>query len=171
MFEFTSNKTILFYKLLSYDSLKFFINKVTVLVIESIILIAINLFIVSIIYQDFSLFLLMLFLFTAVVTQYIIIVGIISFLSTNILASIGISISYWILTVILVSSSEHLKYVAIFDASNFLYAHVDKVLMDGENFISLSDSLTVISYIGILLALSIVFCKVMNKRWLKLGID
>ncbi|GIO35958.1 peptide ABC transporter permease [Paenibacillus antibioticophila] len=166
-----SNKTILFYKLLSYDSLKFFINKVTVLVIESIILIAINLFIVSIIYQDFSLFLLMLFLFTAVVTQYIIIVGIISFLSTNILASIGISISYWILTVILVSSSEHLKYVAIFDASNFLYAHVDKVLMDGESFISFSDSLTVISYIGILLALSTVICKVMNKRWLKLGID
>ncbi|SDE99084.1 putative peptide transport system permease protein [Fontibacillus panacisegetis] len=74
-------------------------------------------------------------------------------------------------TVILVSSSEQLKYVAIFDASNFLYAHVDKVLMDGENFISLSNSLTVISYIGILFALSIVICRVMNKRWMKLGID
>lgn len=166
-----SNKTILFYKLLSYNSLKFFLNKVIVLVVESIILITINLFVVSIIYQDFSLFLLMLFLFTAVVIQYILIVGVISFLSNNILASIGLSIFYWIVTVILVSSSEQFKYFAIFDASNFLYAHVDKVLMDGENFISLSHSLTVISYIGVLFALSIIICKVMNKRWLKLGID
>ncbi|MNJ52386.1 putative peptide export permease protein YydJ [compost metagenome] len=113
----------------------------------------------------------MLFLFSAVVTQYIIIVGTISFLATNILASIGLSIFYWITTVILVSSSEQLKYFAIFDASNFLYAHVDKVLIDGESFISLSNSLTVISYIGILLSLSIVICRVMNKRWLKLGVD
>lgn len=168
--EYTS-KTILFYKLLSYDGVKFYLNKIFVLFAESFALITMMLCIVCAVYQDFSLFFLMLFLITAVVTQYMLIVGTISFLSTNILLSIGLSIFYWILTVILVSSSEKLKYVAIFDASNFLYRHVDDVLVSGKPFISWSNSFTILLYISVLFIISVIICKTMNKRWLKLGVD
>lgn len=168
--EYT-NKTILFYRLLNYNSVKFFLNKIFVLIVESVLLVMVLLAIVSAIYQDFSLFPLMLFLLTMVVAQYIIIIGLISFLSNNILLSIGLSILYWILSVVLVSSSESLSYVAIFDASNTLYSHVDHVFTTGHNFISSSNSVLIVSYIGCLLVLSIVISMLTNRRWLKLGID
>ncbi|ETT38009.1 peptide ABC transporter permease [Paenibacillus amylolyticus] len=166
-----SNKTILFYRLLSYDSLRFFLNKVAVLFMESLILITILLSFVSMMYKDFSLFFLMVFLLTSVVTQYILIIGTISLLSSNILMSIGLSILYWILGVVLVASSDKLTYVAVFDASNLLYSHIDQVFVQGSNFISLSNVLTVIVYNGILFVMSVLISKLMNKRWLKLGID
>lgn len=166
-----SNKTILFYRLLSYDSLKFLLNKVFVLLVEALSLVVVFLLLVSIIYQDFSLFLLMTFLIMSVVTQYILIIGTISLLSSNLLMSIGLSIFYWILTVIMVSSSEHLKYTAIFDASNFLYAHVDQAFTAGHHFISTTDTLVIVLYNLTLLVLSMFISKVTNKRWLKLGID
>jgi len=166
-----SNKTILFYRLLNYNSVKFFLNKIYVLIVESVLLVMIMLTIVSVVYQNFSLFPLMMFLLTTVVAQYIIIIGLISFLSRNILLSIGLSIAYWILTCVLVSNSSSLSFLAIFDASNKLYAHVDHVFKTGNDFISSSNSLLIISYIGCLLLLSIVISTLTNRRWLKLGID
>jgi len=166
-----SNKTILFYRLLNYNSVKFFLNKIYVLIVESVLLVMIMLTIVSAIYQNFSLFPLMMFLLTTVVAQYIIIIGLISFLSRNILLSIGLSIAYWILTYVLVSNSSSLSFLAIFDASNKLYAHIDHVFKTGNDFISSSNSLLIISYIGCLLLLSIVISTLTNRRWLKLGID
>lgn len=138
---------------------------------ESLILITILLSFVSMMYKDFSLFFLMVFLLTSVVTQYILIIGTISLLSSNILMSIGLSILYWILGVVLVASSDKLTYVAVFDASNLLYSHIDQVFVQGSNFISLSNVLTVIVYNGILFVMSVLISKLMNKRWLKLGID
>jgi len=166
-----SNKTILFYRLLNYNSVKFFLNKIYVLIVESVLLVMIMLTIVSVVYQNFSLFPLMMFLLTTVVAQYIIIIGLISFLSRNILLSIGLSIAYWILTYVLVSNSSSLSFLAIFDASNKLYAHIDHVFKTGNDFISSSNSLLIISYIGCLLLLSIVISTLTNRRWLKLGID
>lgn len=168
--EYT-NKTILFYRILNYNGVKFYLNKIFVLIVESFVLIIILLIIVSIFYKDYSLFLLMLFLLMSVVSQYIIIIGLISFLSSNILLSIGLSVVYWISTVVLVSSSEKFKFLAIFDASNFLYNDVENTLSTGGNFISLSNSFLIIAYIIIILIVSVVICKVMNKRWLKLGVD
>ncbi|YAR63540.1 hypothetical protein ACUIAK_13270 [Bacillus cytotoxicus] len=97
------NKTILFYKFLSYDSLKFYLNKVFVLITESVCFITLCLIIVSIVFQDFSMFFQMLYLFSCVAIQYILIVSFISLLVPNVLIAIGISLFYWILSVILVS--------------------------------------------------------------------
>lgn len=166
-----SNKTILFYKLLSYNSLKFYLNKIFVLICESFFILLSFLLIVSLIYGDFSLLFLMLFLLTFVMIQYILIIGLISMLSTNILISIGFSIFYWILSVVLVSLSDKFRYIAIFDASNELYDHVAKTIKRGEIFISMSDLMVILTFIIIIFLISVMVAKFMNKRWLKLGIN
>ncbi len=165
------NKTILFYKLLSYNSLTFFLNKIVVLIFWSVIMIFFFLVTVSFIFGDFSLLLLMQFLLTSILIQYIIIVSLISFLSKNLLISIGYSIFYWIFSVLLVSISSKFKYVALFDASNELYGNLDTVINGNAVFISNHDSMTIVLYLAVLFAISFLIVKFSNKRWLKLGMN
>ena len=88
--------------------------------------------------------------------QYILIVALISFLSANVLLSIGFSILYWITTVLFVAIGGFLRFFAIFDASNELYLNV-------QNFL-------VILYIIVLTVIALAIARVNNKRWLRLGV-
>ena len=67
-----------------------------------------------------------LLMFSLIVLQYILIVGTISLIFSNLLISLGVSLVYWILSIILVAVGGFFKLVAIFDASNSLYVLVEK---------------------------------------------
>ncbi len=70
-----SNKNILFYKLIGDNIFTFFYKKVAVLFIECLIYIILGITIISIIYSDFSHYLLLIILFSLVILQYIFVVG------------------------------------------------------------------------------------------------
>ena len=75
----------------------------------------------------FSHYLLLIILFSLVILQYILVVGTISMVSPNILISLGISIVYWIGSVILVAINKNIfGIVAPFEASNTMYRAVEK---------------------------------------------
>ncbi len=101
-----SNKNILFYKLIGDNIFTFFYKKVAVLFFECLVFIILSITIISIIYSDFSHYLLLIILFSLVILQYILVVGTISMVSPNILISLGISIVYWIGSVILVAINK-----------------------------------------------------------------
>ena len=102
-----SNKNTLFYKLIGENIFSFFYKKALVLFVECFIFIFLGITIISLVFSNFSHYLLLLILFSLVILQYILIVGTISLISPNVVVSIGISIIYWIGSIILVAINKN----------------------------------------------------------------
>ena len=168
--EYT-NKNILFYKLIGDNIYTFFYKKISVLFVESFTFIALGLLIISLIYHNFSHFTLLLFLFSAVILQYILIIGTISILCSNILLSIGVSIVYWITSVILVAINKStFGFVAPFEASNNLYSQIEKVLQSQNITLASDEVLYIILYIISIILINLVILTLNKTRWIKMGI-
>lgn len=162
-----SDQTILLTYFYGYNSLKFLFTKISVLILEFIFSIIIsNIMIATIFHFTVFYFLFSTILFSLIVFQYILIVGTISILYSNLLVSIGVSLFYWLITIILVAVGGIFKIAAIFDASNSLYSIVEKVLSDGKIF-GILDFFVIIPYMLILILASVVIGTVSQKRWIK----
>jgi len=164
------DKNILFYRLMNKNIFSFFYEKVTILFMEAFLTIFILLISISLFYGDFTNFFTSLFLYSAVILQYILIIGIIALFSKNILISIGISIVYWITSVILVAISKKLSFFAPFDASNNLYRIIEKTYMSDSSIIGNGVIVPIIVYIFILIIIQVLLMSIFKKRWLILGI-
>lgn len=166
-----SNKNTLFYKILGYNVMKFYYKKVAILFIESFIFLIIALTCLSLIFSDFSHFFLLLSLFSLVLLQYILIIGTISVLSSNILISIGLSIVYWIGSIILVAINKSLfGILAPFEASNQLYPIIEKLLNGQLDAIPFNQILHIFLFFSLLIIINLVILCLANKRWLRLGL-
>lgn len=166
-----SNKNTLFYKLLGDNVFKFFYKKAAILFIESLIFLTIGLTIISAVFSNFSHFLLLLTLFSLVLLQYILIIGTISVLSPNVLISIGISIVYWIGSIILVAINKTIfGIIAPFEASNNIYPLVEQVLNGNKAFLPANQILTIFIFFLILFVVNFILLVFAKKRWLKLGL-
>lgn len=164
------DKNILFYRLIDKNISSFFYGKIIILFIETFLSIFIILVIVSFIYSDFSKLFISLFLYSSVTLQYILIIGLISLFSKNILISIGISIVYWITSVILVAISKNLSFFAPFDASNNFYGMVEKMYTTSNYTLSIEVILYIVLYLFAILAIQILLMIIFKKRWINLGI-
>lgn len=165
------NKNILFYKLIGENIFSFFYKKIAVLFIESLLFIFIAITVISIIFANFSQYHILLILFSLVILQYILIVGTISVVSPNVLISIGISIVYWIGTIILVAiDKSKFGILAPFEASNTLYGSVEKLLNGNISFLSNKDVTTICLYFLSIFIVNILVLFLARKRWLKLGL-
>ncbi|MEK4560564.1 peptide ABC transporter permease [Staphylococcus sp. FSL K6-3157] len=166
-----SNKNTLFYKLLGDNVFKFFYKKAAILFIESLIFLTIGLTIISAVFSNFSHFLLLLTLFSLVLLQYILIIGTISVLSPNVLISIGISIIYWIGSIILVAINKTIfGIIAPFEASNNIYPLVEQVLNGNKAFLPANQILTIFIFFLILFVVNFILLIFAKKQWLKLGL-
>lgn len=166
-----SNKNILFYKLIGENIYSFFYKKIAVLFIECFAFIALGILIISLIYHNFSHFTLLLFLFSAVILQYILIIGTISMLCPSILISIGVSIIYWITSVILVAvSTKVFGFIAPFEAGNTMYSRIDRVLQSDSMILDSSDILSIIFYLISIIIINVIILSFSKKRWIKMGI-
>ena len=163
-----SEKTILFYRINGINSLRFFLNKVIILFLESVIFVSIYTFGVSIFYKDFSKSLFFILIISIIILQYILIIGFISMLFSNILFSLAISILYWITSIILVQMGGIFKYIALFDASNSLYNKVSTFFNTG--YFPISDVFIISLFIITFFVTTVVFSKIIQNRWLKIGI-
>ncbi|CAC7748188.1 putative peptide export permease protein [Staphylococcus aureus] len=124
----------------------------------------------SIIYSDFSHYLLLIILFSLVILQYILVVGTISMVSPNILISLGISIVYWIGSVILVAINKNIfGIVAPFEASNTMYRAVEKILNNESTFMCPTEIINIVSFFVLLFIVNTIVLLLSRKRWLKIG--
>ena len=165
-----SNKNTLFYKLIGENVFSFFYKKVTVLFLECFVFIFLVITIISLIFSNYSHYLLLLILFSLVILQYILIVGTISIISPNILVSIGISIIYWIGSIILVAINKSIfGIIAPFEASNSMYKSIEKILNNKTNIITSHDMWTIFLFFVIILFINFIILIFAKKRWLRLG--
>lgn len=166
-----SNKNILFYKLIGENIYTFFYKKITILFIECFVFITLGLVIISLMFNDFSHFALLLFLFSAVILQYILIIGTISMLCPNILISIGASIVYWITSIILVAvSNKTFGFIAPFEAGNTMYPRIEKVLQTDGLTLGINDTLNIVFYLVSIIIINIIILSFSRTRWIKMGI-
>lgn len=165
-----SNKNTLFYKLIGDNVFSFFYKKVAILFVECLIFIIAGITIISLIFSDFSHYILLIILFSLVVLQYILIVGTISILSPNILISIGFSIIYWIGSIILVAVNKNIfGILAPFEASNSLYQSIENILNNKIKFINSHDIMTIVLFFLLIFIVNFIILIIAKKRWLKLG--
>lgn len=165
-----SNKNTLFYKLIGENIFSFFYKKALVLFVECFIFIFLGITIISLIFSNFSHYLLLLILFSLVILQYILIVGTISLISPNVLVSIGISIIYWIGSIILVAINKDVfGVIAPFEASNSMYMSIEKILNNKMNMINSHDVWTIILFFFIIFIVNFIILISSKNRWLKLG--
>ena len=165
-----SNKNILFYKLIDENIFSFFYKKVAILFIECFLFIVLGLTLISILFSNFSHYFLLLILFSLVILQYILIIGTISIISPNVLISIGLSIFYWISSVILVAiNKSKFGLIAPFEASNSMYISIENILKNKITSIPSSDILTLLIFFVLLFIINFIILIVCRKRWIKLG--
>ena len=165
-----SNKNILFYKLIDENIFSFFYKKVAVLFFECFLFIVLGLTLISILFSNFSHYLLLLILFSLVILQYILIIETISIISPNVLISIGLSIVYWIASIILVAiDKSKFGLIAPFEASNSMYMYIEDILNNKISVIPSHDILTTLIFFILLFIINFVILLLSKKRWLKLG--
>ena len=165
-----SNKNILFYKLIDENIFSFFYKKVAILFIECFLFIVLGLTLISILFSNFSHYFLLLILFSLVILQYILIIGTISIVSPNVLISIGLSIVYWIGSIILVAINKNrFDLIAPFEASNSMYMSIEDILNNKIALIPSHDILTILLFFILLFIINFVILLLSKKRWLKLG--
>lgn len=125
---------------------------------------------ISILFSNFSHYLLLLILFSLVILQYILIIGTISIISPNVLISIGLSIVYWIASIILVAiDKSKFGLIAPFEASNSMYMYIEDILNNKISVIPSHDILTILIFFILLFIINFVILLLSKKRWLKLG--
>ncbi|EGQ1302278.1 TPA: peptide ABC transporter permease, partial [Staphylococcus pseudintermedius] len=166
-----SNKSLLFYKLIKENIYSFFYKKASILFLESLAIIVVGITIISMVFSDFSHYFFLIIMFLLVVLQYILVVGTISIVSPNVLISIGLSIVYWIASIILVAiNKEMFGFLAPFEASNSMYVSVEKVLNGEIPTINLHDVLTIALFFTFVFIVNFIVLGLSKKRWLKLGL-
>ncbi|ELD8107200.1 peptide ABC transporter permease, partial [Staphylococcus pseudintermedius] len=166
-----SNKSLLFYKLIKENIYSFFYKKASILFLESLAIIVVGITIISMVFSDFSHYFFLIIMFLLVVLQYILVVGTISIVSPNVLISIGLSIVYWIASIILVAiNKEMFGFLAPFEASNSMYVSVEKVLNGEIPTINPHDVLTIALFFTFVFIVNFIVLGLSKKRWLKLGL-
>lgn len=165
-----SEKTILWNYFSGYQLAQYFYSKLFVLFIEFVIsIILANIIVCLTLGFSTFYFLFSTIAFSIIILQYLLIVGTISVIFSNMLVSIGVSLAYWITSIILVAIGGIFKYVAIFDASNLLYEEVSNIMSKG-NIQDFSSFCVVLPYLLTLFIINYVYIKVSTKRWLKNGV-
>ncbi|MHD0396655.1 peptide ABC transporter permease [Staphylococcus simulans] len=166
-----AHQNVLFYRLLGNTDFTFFYKKLAILFLECFVFICIGITTTSLMFNDFSHYFFLIIMFSLVILQYILIIGTISMLSPNILISVGISIVYWIASIILVAINKQIfGILAPFEASNIMYPRVEATL-NGETLALTSYDITLlIVYFLLLFTINVIVLFFARKRWLRLGL-
>lgn len=92
-------------------------------------------------------------------------------ISPNILISIGISIVYWIGSIMLVALNKNVfGFLAPFEASNNMYASIEKLLSSNISALPMVGVLTIIAFFIIIIVINTIILFLARKRWLRLGV-
>lgn len=165
-----ASKTILFYDLLGYRGLTFYIKKITTLLAEMLMSILVCLLLIAVFFSNFTGFFQIFFLFAAVTIHHVLVISVFSFLTSNMLVSIGLGIVYWIGSIFLAIVFPHVKMIAFFDASKPFYGQVEQLLLQQATWLPAESNIDLVLFLLLLTCISLAVVKLTEKRWLQLGI-
>ena len=161
-------KNILFYQAIGINAKKYFLNKLSVMLLWFSCAIFIAMFTVCSIYKDFSDFLVMLIYFENVIIYTLLISSLLGYIFKNILVAFGMNLFIWLGSIIIYTIFPNCKYIAYFDASNILYLNFEKYIDSGRlEYLQIWESF-LYNILLFIFVLSLV-C-IFSKRWIKNGI-
>lgn len=164
-------KNIFFYYKLGLSPLKYYISKLSMLMIVS----CLSSCLVSLLicYNDFSCinFLIVFLKIESVIIYYIVVMSTIAFIVPNFMIAFFINFVLWIIGIIISTMGHFFKYFAYFDASNEDYKFLMKYIDNKVSFANLMIQITH-NYIFVFLVFIICFIIIFlsSKRWFLNGI-
>ena len=161
-------KNITFYKLLKYNEHLYFLQKLAVLLILNTIGNFIVSFSVSVLYRNFSDFILF-FLKLENVSVFITFISLLyAFVFKNLMISYCVNFAIWVTGIVLYSINDSFKIFCFYDASLEKHSAFQDVLEAGA--IMLSFVITEILYNAVVFLIGMVIVTIFRKRWMKNGI-
>lgn len=158
-------KNILFYKLMGYNWLRFFLEKVGVLLFWMSIMTLSGICLISILYQDFSLTIVTMFYFESALIYEILLASMWGFLLKSVIGAYVSNFAFWIITMI---ANHKLSFLARYDASNPIFLRFNQYYNTGntEYLDIIGNVIYTIILSGVILGIVCAF----RKRWEKNGI-
>ncbi|MCI8314369.1 MAG: hypothetical protein HFH74_04850 [Lachnospiraceae bacterium] len=161
-------KNITFYKLLKYNEHLYFLQKLAVLLILNTIGNFIVSFSVSVLYRNFSDFILF-FLKLENVSVFITFISLLyAFVFKNLMISYCVNFAIWVTGIVLYSINDSFKIFCFYDASLEKHSAFQDVLEAGA--IMHSSVITEILYNAVVFLIGMVIVTIFRKRWMKNGI-
>ncbi|HGA3814114.1 TPA: hypothetical protein ACGWSB_002075 [Streptococcus agalactiae] len=163
------DKNIVFYKETGNNSVKYFLKKVGIVLLISIITSFLVSSIICILYNELEMLLPYFLKLEAVLLSFGILNLIIIFIFKKFTKSFFINLFLWIIGIVLAGTSDKLSFLAHFDASMKNYEIfekiVDKKILNPYTLV-LEDYL----FVFIILVISVIISYIFRKRWWKNGI-
>lgn len=162
------NKNILFYKLMGYDFVKYFLEKLIINVCSISIPTIFGLLIVGIIYKDFSYLSIMILYFESVICFQILLECLWGFLFKSMMVGYMVNFVYWLFSIIFASATEKLSFFARYDAANNVYLNLGEYFNTrNTNILDIQGNVmfTIFEFVIILS-----FICFFRRRWEKNGI-
>ena len=161
-------KNILFYKLMGYNWLRFFLEKVGVLLFWMSVMTLSGLCLISILYQDFSLTIVTMFYFESALIYEILLASMWGFLLKSVIGSYVSNFAFWIIAMIASIANHKLSFLARYDASNPIFLRFNQYYNTGntEYLDIIGNVIYTIILSGVILGIVCAF----RKRWEKNGI-
>lgn len=158
-------KNILFYKLMGYNWLRFFLEKVGVLLFWMSVMTLSGICLISILYQDFSLTIVTMFYFESALIYEILLASMWGFLLKSVIGSYVSNFAFWIIASI---ANHKLSFLARYDASNPIFLRFNQYYNTGntEYLDIIGNVIYTIILSGVILGIVCAF----RKRWEKNGI-
>lgn len=158
-------KNILFYKLMGYNWLRFFLEKVGVLLFWMSVMTLSGICLISILYQDFSLTIVTMFYFESALIYEILLASMWGFLLKSVIGAYVSNFAFWIIAMI---ANHKLSFLARYDASNPIFLRFNQYYNTGntEYLDIIGNVIYTIILSGVILGIVCAF----RKRWEKNGI-
>ena len=120
------NKNILFYKLMGYDWLSYFLEKLIVNFFGISIPTVLGVLMVSIIYGDYTYLGVMIFYFESVISFQVLLECLWGFIFKTMMVGYMANFAYWLFSIIFATANPKLSFFARYDAANSVYLRLDE---------------------------------------------
>ena len=162
------DKNILFYKKLGINAFTYFILKVISMIVWFTIGIVLIVFSTAVLFNNFTFIFINFMYFENVMIYIIVISALMGFIFKNMIFAFGANLIFWVFSIIVLTIDPRIKYIAYYDATNYLYLDFEKYLgTSNSNFLHIGFS---ILYNVIVLLLSLILVKLLEKQWSRNGI-
>lgn len=164
-------KNIVFYRTLGFSGHKYFLTKVAMILLATIIGSLISSTIICLPYGKLGMLPIVFLKIESVMFYYTLIISTISFIFSNFLVAFFINVFLWIMGIVVSTGSSFMQYFAYYDASTADYQHLIAYL-DGK--VAVSELLQHIAgnyvYDFVVFGICVVVVWLLRRRWIKNGV-
>lgn len=161
-------KNILFYKLMGYNWLRYFLAKVGVILAWMSLITVIGVFLISVMYQDFTCTLVTMYYFESTLIYEVLLASVWGFLFKSVIGAYVVNFTFWLFSMVASIANNSLSFLARYDASNPVFLKFNQYYNTHNSEYLMVAGNAVYSIVLFAIILCIIF--IFRRRWEKNGI-